>query len=74
MFAGKNLKQLVELQHRTTRQASDNKAPDTQLPLSRPPSGTSERVLLRRLYFLNPQRTKYVRLCFYRDRDNRAFF
>jgi len=37
----------------------------------RPPA---ERVLLRRVYFLNSDRSKYVCLSFYPDRGYRAFF
>jgi hypothetical protein len=37
----------------------------------RPPP---ERALLRRVYFLNPERSKYVTLVFYPDRGYLAFF
>jgi len=57
-----NLKRLVAQRHRMPRQA---------LGSQRSPS---ERVFLRRLYFLNPNRSKYICFGFYPDRGNRAFF
>jgi hypothetical protein len=64
MPVGKNLKTLIEQQHRLfPRLASDKRLP--------PPA---ERVFVRLLYFLNPERTKYVILVFYPERGHQALF
>ena len=66
MPAGKNLKQL-EAQHcRKPRHVSSARLPT--------PGQPSEWVLLRRIYFLNSERSKYVGLGLYPDRVYRAFF
>ena len=61
MQSGKNLK-LVKGQQR--RRAT--------LHSSSQPKPQSERVLLRRLYFLNPEHSKYVSVGFYPDRTYQA--
>ena len=66
MPAGKNLKQL-EAQHcRKPRHVSSARLPT--------PGQPSEWVLLRRIYFLNSERSKYLGLGLYSDRGCRAFF
>ena len=62
---GKNPKRLVAQQRH--RQVPRQAPGSQQQP---PPEG----VLLRRLYFLNPERYKYVCLCFYQGRSHWAFF
>ena len=64
MPACKNLKQVEAHHRRTPRQASAS-----QFPPPRPPS---ERVLLRRIYFLNSEHYKYVCLGFYSEGGHRA--
>ena len=60
MPPGKNLIQIVTYHPLVSRQASDSR-----LPPQRPPP---ERFLLRRLYFLKLDRSKYFCLGFYPDR------
>jgi hypothetical protein len=57
-----DLKRLVPQHHRVPSQASGNRRPPV------------ERALLRRLYFLNSDHSKYVCLGFYPRRGYRAFF
>jgi hypothetical protein len=59
MPTGKSLKRLVAHQHRRVPRQAQRLA--------------SESVFLRRFYFLNPERSKYVCLGFYPDRGTPSF-
>ena len=56
---------------RDTVSTSAGQASDSRLPPQRTPPET---FLLRRLYYLIPERSKYICLGFYQDRAHRAFF
>jgi hypothetical protein len=62
LYEMSNLKRLVPQHYRVPRQSSGNRLPPVEI------------LLLRRLYFLNLERSKYICLGFYPSMGYRVFF